>query len=657
MPARPSTAAHLTLVRDADALLEAHFAASPTGILISDEAGEIQTYNDRFLQLWGLSPDSAQAESAHDLLLYMSSQVADCQGFIATAQKLRQDPDGESYGELIHLANSRTLSCNTRPVRATNGRLLGRVWDYQDVTDVVASRSELRLARYTLDHTSTSVLWIEEDGSIASANRAAASSLGHRRKDIERMSVWDLNPERSLPEWVKLWHEIKEQGEVEFESTQVHRDGTVIPVEVKAHFFCFDTTELVCGFIRDLTEIRKAEEEQRRLEQSVQQAQKFEGLTLLAGGIAHDFNNLLVGILGNASLGLESTGDDEDLKTCLEQIRDAGEHATELTSQMLTYAGRTKLQLDLIDLSRLVLHTNRLLAAGIAKDCRLETHLAEDLPAVEVDKTQIRQVLVNLVTNASEALRGEAGTVGISTRIEHVDGGAIGATRLSSNCRPGLYVAIEVADNGVGMDAETVSRVYDPFFSTKLSAHGLGLAAVRGIVHQHNGLMEIDSKPGEGSTFTVLLPASDQSVRSEKPRVGETEWKASGTVLLVDDNPRVLDVGRKMLEITGFSVVAFESGADAVAAFERDQLKFNLAIVDLTMPEMDGSEVARALRELNPELPVLLSSGYSEIEVVGLSEAEQGMAYLPKPYTLDELRLRIQAVYRSDELDEDDWID
>ena len=246
---------------------------------------------------------------------------------------------------------------------------------------------------------------------------------------------------------------------------------------------------------------------------------------------------MLVGILGNSSLALESAGDDPELKTCLEQIRDAGEHATALTSQMMAYAGRSQLELGRIDLSELVRETLRLLAAGVDKDCRLETELATELPAVEVDPTQIRQVLVNLVTNGSEALRGAEGSVSISTRFEQVDSAAIGAAQLSSNCRPGPHVAIEVRDTGVGMDDETVRRVFDPFFSTKLSAHGLGLAAVRGIVHQHHGLLRIESAPGAGSCFTVLLPASNRAARTRPAETPSEQWTATGTVLLVDDNP------------------------------------------------------------------------------------------------------------------------
>ena len=646
---------HLRLVSDANALLEAHFAASPTGILIADHAGEVQTYNDRFLQLWGLKPGTAEAHTAYDLLLYMSGQVADCEVFLAALKRIHEDPDLESYGDLIHLANSRTLSCNTRPVIAANGDRLGRVWDYQDVTDVVSSRAELRLARYTLDHTSTPVLWLEENGTIASANRAAAKSLGYTIDKLEQLNVWDLNPDRTPTAWADLWDDIKQAGKSVFEGSQRRSDGSHFPVEVQAHFFRFDTTELVCGFIRDLTESRAAEEERRQLEQSVQQAQKFEGLTLLAGGIAHDFNNLLVGILGNASLALENAGDDPEITTSLEQIRDAGEHATALTHQMLTYAGQTELRLQPLDLSGLVRNTERLLAAGIDKDCHLGCDLSDELPAIEADATQMRQVLVNLVTNASEALRGKRGEVTVTTRVEELDADSIGAAQFGSSYRPGRYVVLEVTDTGIGMDEETVGRVFDPFFSTKLSAHGLGLAAVRGIVHQHHGLLRIDSTLGVGSTFTVLLPASDGEVQVEPQRGPQEDVAFTGHVLLVDDNPAVLGVGRRMLEKLGFTVESFESGAEAVALVEGGA-SVDLAIVDLTMPEMDGSEVARALRDHAPDLPILLSSGYSELEVVGQSEAGRGVAYLSKPYTVDELKRSIRAALPEPEAEGDDWL-
>lgn len=647
----------LSKVDNLQAVLEGWFATSPSGVLLLGKGGEVQAYNERFLEFWNLPPDVARSASARDLDLYMSTQTSNAAQFLATTQRFHDTSPAEGAGELIRLTNGRVLSRSTRPIRSTGGSPDGRIWDYQDVTALAQARSQIRLARYTLDHAQTPVFWLDVDGRFVAANNAACSSLGYSQEELLSLRIESIAPDRSADRWRQLWDDTKARGQFTFEGQQQRKSGEIFPVEVSVHYFSFETTEMVCGFVRDLTDEQQLAAERQRLDASVQQAQKFEGLALLAGGVAHDFNNLLVGMLGNLSLVMNELSEESPIRPQLEQILSAGEHATELTQQLLAYAGRADLELTRVDLSQLVLDTKCLLHAALDPDCELKTELAEDLPATEVDATQIRQVLINLVTNGSESLLGSSGTVTVTTRVEQVDSDVIGAAQLASNTQPGTFVAIEVRDTGAGMGAETIRRVLDPFFTTKLSAHGLGLAAVRGVVHQHHGLLQIDSITGKGSAFTVLLPTSELGVSNRPATIPNSEWRGSGVVLLVDDNPSVLRVGRRMLELLGFAVVACESGSEAIAEFETDSDRFSLAIVDLTMPQMNGREVVRKLRETRSNLPTLLSSGYSEIDVVSEAGTQERVAYLPKPYTIEELRLRIEAVERSAKTtDGDDWV-
>ncbi len=428
-----------------------------------------------------------------------------------------------------------------------------------------------------------------------------------------------------------------------------------------------DQTELVTARreLRRLESLAKETEvelEQLRtahsvLESSLEPAQRSESLALFAEGIGHDFNNLLVGMLGNISIAQSEVDSNSPLGELLEQIRDAGSHASELVTEMLEFAGRNQPQPERYDLSRMIDQTFGILHSAVHSDCALELDLAEELPPVEVDATRIRQVLVNLVSNGSEALRGEIGTVRISTTVAELTRERLAEAVFGADREPGPYVAISVTDTGSGIDEADRERIFEPFFTTRICARGLGLAAVRSILEEHSGALELESEAGSGTTMTVWLPAVVGRGLAAAP-VDEPEddggkgWTGSGRVLLVDDNFTVLEVGQRMLRILGFEVESYQSGFDAVEEFRLRPDRFDLAIVDLTMPQMDGSETVRQLREVRPELPIVISSGYSAIEVA--SRADERTAYLHKPYTLRELRLQLRALDRHDEAD---WLE
>lgn len=374
------------------------------------------------------------------------------------------------------------------------------------------------------------------------------------------------------------------------------------------------------------------EAEQRELESSLREAQKLESLGLLAGGVAHDFNNLLVGVLGNASLALDDLPADSRVRANVEQIELAALRAADLTKQMLAYSGNSRLVAEPLDISLLVDEMAHLLEVAVSKKATLHLQLDRRLGMVNGDRGQLSQVVMNLITNAAEAVGDGGGSIFIRTARVGPDEVA-SFQGVDGVPDAGSYAIVEVRDTGSGMDPETLRRIFEPFFTTKFTGRGLGLAAVCGIVRGHGGHITVESVPGEGTTFRVLLPALDQIAEPAVPIVRPVPT-GRGTVLVVDDEESVRAVARGMLEHAGFDVLTAASGSDAVAALRLRHARLVAAVVDMSMPGLNGVETARALRGLDPRLPIVLSSGYTTDTV---DDPPPHTRFLQKPYTMEEL--------------------
>ena len=398
----------------------------------------------------------------------------------------------------------------------------------------------------------------------------------------------------------------------------------------------------------DITEQRQVERE--RIEARLQEAQKLESLGLLAGGIAHDFNNLLVGILGNASLALAELGEsDSHLRPHLERIETASQQAADLTRQMLAYSGRGRFVVEPVDLSSLVQEMAQLVEVSVPKSATLELELDEDLPSVDADVVQIRQVVMNLITNAVAALVDAKGRIQVRTRCLTVDDWFLARTRIvGGELSEGAYVGLEVRDSGRGMDAATVDRMFDPFFTTRKDGHGLGLAAVLGILRGHGGAIRVDSVPGDGTTIEAFFPASTHATSQSVPTLTHFDVGPPGRVLVVDDEQVVRDLARAALERAGFDVAVAEHGAEALEIIRRDPEDFGLVLLDLTMPVMDGEETFRAIRKIRPGVRVLLSSGYNEQEATARFAGRGLTGFLQKPYPAMELVNKVRDLFDAD---------
>ena len=382
--------------------------------------------------------------------------------------------------------------------------------------------------------------------------------------------------------------------------------------------------------------------ERRALEDKLQNAQRLESLNVLAGGIAHDFNNLLTGILSNAGTARRKLAANEAAQQHLSEIVRGSKIAAHLTGQLLAYAGRGQFQVLARDLTAEVREIEDLLETSVRTKAKLDFQLADDLPAILADPIQIQQVLMNLVVNAAESADGEV-QVRIETKAIDIAENEIRELAPGSPLKPGHGVALDVTDNGSGMNAETLTRIFDPFFTTKSAGRGLGLAASLGIVHRHQGGIGVKSQPGEGTTFRVLFPASDQLVRPlvERP---VTDLSGHGVILVVDDDDYILQAVYVALESYGYSVLLANSGAAAIQIFEEQSEQIDLVLLDMLMPGMSGEEVFSGLRAIRPDVKVLLSTGFAPDEAAQRFTDEGLAGFLRKPYDPNQLAGEVQRI-------------
>ncbi|GFE59426.1 PAS domain S-box protein [Geobacter sp. AOG2] len=397
------------------------------------------------------------------------------------------------------------------------------------------------------------------------------------------------------------------------------------------------------GAATDFTDRKNAEDERDNLERQILHAQKLESLGVLAGGIAHDFNNILMAIMGNADLALMRISKESPCIENLRKIEDAAARAADLARQMLAYSGKGKFVVDQIDLNALLEEMLHMLEVSISKKAVLRLNLTPNLPTIEADATQMRQIVMNLVINASEAIGDKSGVIAITTGCMDCDGNYLKNVWLNENIAEGLYVYLEIADAGCGMDAQTIAKIFDPFFTTKFTGRGLGMAAVLGIVRGHKGAIKVYSEVGKGTTFKVLLPASGKPAELFSHGGHDVDWSGSGTVLLVDDEETVRGVGKEMLHELGFATITANDGREALEIF-RNNPGIAFVILDLTMPHVDGEECFRELRRINPDVKVIMSSGFNEHEVTQKFVGKGLAGFIQKPYKLSVLKTVIQGI-------------
>ncbi len=508
-------------------------------------------------------------------------------------------------------------------------------------------RASERRFRSLFESIPDAVLVLDEADRVAELNHVAGRTVGREPRSLLGTHVLELVPPEVARETAKSIEEIRRGGTSRFETRLSVHDGASVEVEVTGVATEGPHGRSMVLVARDLTERRRVEAERRRLQEQVQHAQRLESLGVLAGGIAHDFNNLLVGILGNASLALMDAPAEGALRESIHQIETAARRAAELTQQILTFSGKGKVVTQEVELSQLVREMGQLLEPAVSKKARISYRLSRALPLLRGDPGQLRQVVMNLIMNASDALEGKPGAIDVETGVASLTATELRAHYLGEASRAGRYVYLEVRDDGCGMDAATQRRMFDPFFTTKFTGRGLGLAATLGIVRAHAGAVRVDSEPGKGTRFRLLFPAIEE-VRSddeEEDRSTERPWSEGGRILVVDDEPSVRNLARAALLRQGFDVVEAGDGREGLEMVRADD-RIDLVLLDLMMPELDGEEVLDALRRHAPALPVILSSGYPPEAVPKEVLATGPTGFIRKPYGPAELVEHVSRLLR-----------
>ena len=516
----------------------------------------------------------------------------------------------------------------------------GIVVNYRDTTAQKEFEEDLQERAELLDLAHDAILSLRLDGTIEFWSRGAEELYGWSREEALGKISHDLL-QTKFPEPLENVHrKLLTAGGWQGELEHTTKKGTLV-IGASRWAVRRDAAGSPNGFleiIRDITE-------RKRLEEQMRHTQRLESIGVLAGGVAHDFNNLLTGIMGNASLLLESMPAKDPNRNFLMNVLEGAEKAANLTRQLLAYAGKGRYLIEPVNLSALIAELAGLLRTTLPKHVQLRLDLDRGVPLIHADSAQIQQVLMNLVINGAEAIpEGTDGTVLVSTRSQSIDENYIRQTLSSEGIQPGEYVTVEVHDTGTGMTEEVQARIFDPFFTTKFTGRGLGLSAVLGIVRGHRGVIKIYTAPGQGTTFKLLFPVYQGAVHSDAGP-SEAEMVApSGVILVVDDEDIVLRTASSVLQKAGYEVLTAANGREAIEVFRNRRDAIRAVLLDMTMPVLSGEGTLRELRAMQPSIPVILSSGYNEVEAIQRFAGKGLAGFLQKPYSARTLLEMVRRV-------------
>ena len=576
------------------------------------------------------SMQEAEAAKHHDLVLGTSDEF---QLLGETYNKMRNNL-ARANNKLAAINESLELLVEQRTteLKSANRQLLEDIAKRKQIEKALRE-SEARyrsLVENTLDGY---FIYQLPSGRFLFLNRRICKLFGYSLEEGLKLTVWDvIDPEAH--DYINRRMQERLQGKfMKFDRRTIkviHKDGFTFRAEVSTSMVTFQNRTAVQGVLRDVTE-------QENLQEQLQKAERMQAIGRLAGGIAHDFNNLLMGIQGRTSLMLLDLYQGHPHYEQLKGIEDHVKRAVALTSQLLGFARGGKYQVAPIDLNQLI-EENLAMFARTRKELSIDTKFQENIWPVEVDKNQIDQVLLNLYVNAWQAMPG-GGHLLVQTRNCRLDDKFVQPFKVPS----GRYVEITVTDTGVGMDNETRKRIFDPFFTTKEGGRGtgLGLASAYGIVKNHDGIITVQSEQGKGATFTIYLQATDKPVKEEKD-AAEAPAAGEGTILLIDDEEMILDVGKSMLEKLGYHVLAAAAGGQAVEIYRKRAHEIDLIILDLIMPEMNGRETYDRLKEIAPGAKVLFSSGYSKEGVADALLRDAAAGFIQKPFDMEKLSRNVR---------------
>ncbi len=615
------------------------------GIWTIDAAGRTNFVNRKMAHLLGYTVDEMLGRPLSDFMTEAASAISD-----ANVERRKQGIAEEHDFEFLRKDGSTVwTTLSTSPIVGANGEYLGAL---AMVTDTSARRKaeQALLETYTqlkatLDALPDLLFEVDASGCVQGYYQPPQQELYAPPEQFVGRTVRDFLPPAVAEVIEAALASAREHG---------HHRGATYSLETKSGLRWYElsiarkgspsaqTGELV-ALARDITALKEAEAQRLEHERKILHTQKLESLGVLAGGIAHDFNNMLTAVMGNISLAMTTLAPTSPAYGSLVAADSATERAAALSRQMLAYSGRGRFVVKTVSLVGVVEEMVQLLQVSISKKAHLRLDFGPRTPNIKVDVTQLRQVILNLVTNASDAIGEREGVISLTTGAMHCNREYFDSAQVHNAMPDGLYAFLEVTDTGTGIAPADLPKIFDPFFTTKFTGRGLGLAAVQGIVRGHKGALKVSSEEGVGTAFRVLFPVpAGQDDAYEEQVATSAAYRGSGLVLLVDDEETIRTTTSAMLKLCGFEVITAADGRAALQVFEAERDRIVLVLLDLTMPQMDGEETLRGLRGMGAEIPVILSSGYSEgdtqqrFKELGLS------GFVSKPYSIATL----QAVLR-----------
>jgi len=624
-------------MREANRNLQALIDGSPLAIITFDPSGKIMTWNTAAERIFGWKAEEVVGRISPAVLEQARKEFMDLVRGTLEGERLLDE-------ELVRHRKDGTpinVAISTAPIYDEGTPVAGLAM-FADITKRKNAEEALKESeehfRSVVQTATDAIITVDINGKITSWNRAALDIFGYSEKEALGTDVTVFMPESYVEAHRAGMKRIieSEKGRIMGKTVEVEglrKTGEIFPLELSLASIGSGGKRHFTAIIRDITERKK-------LEAQIHHSQKLESLGILAGGIAHDFNNLLMGIMGNASLALPKIPDDHPAATNIKRIEQASIRASDLTNQMLAYSGKGKFVIGTLDMNLIVDEMSQLLVSSVGKKCSIYYNFSPDRVTIEGSSAQIQQLIMNLITNASDAIGDESGSITVTTGVKEFEQDSLTSLYSPDELPGGIYSLLTVSDTGVGMDDETLEKLFDPFYTTKETGRGLGLAAVLGIVRGHKGTIKVKSEPGKGTTFRVLLPFAEitrEDIPGEIPPE-EGAWTGSGTVLVVDDEEYVRDVATNILEDSGLTVILASDGAEGLEVFRKLGKEIDLVLLDMTMPEMGGKEVFAGIMEKANNTRIILSSGYTEQETcTEIMDEYPDVEFIQKPYRAESL--------------------